>query len=398
MQVCIISSRFFPQIVGSGTSAYIMAMGLAERKHDVTVITDESLRQSHGTKSFPFKLLYVAGLENFAIGAASFRTPAVQLIECIRSVAPDIIHVCNFMPMFLVTILKHLIPYPTVFTFFNTPVKDKRAIGYFDKPELDLSLASYILTSHGYEKLILGSQNYIDSAVRLGAEPQKLKLSYLGIGELAFATAISAKLNLTLMQKYLGNQLSESDTYILLPSRITKQKGILEAVQALGEIHRKGDPSKLLLTGMATPFDPTYARLVLQEAERLGVSQHIVIPKQPISRDDLPHFFTGARVVIVPSWYEGLGLAAIEAQLIGAPLAVSAVAGLSEIVTHNETGLTFPPHDPHGIAAAVTQLTTDAVLAKKLVENAKVSVKKFATHDHISDLEDCYQELVREKF
>jgi hypothetical protein len=58
MNICIITSRFYPQLVGSATMAYIISKKLAERGHSVTVITDTNLKNDLESHKHPFNLIY----------------------------------------------------------------------------------------------------------------------------------------------------------------------------------------------------------------------------------------------------------------------------------------------------------------------------------------------------
>jgi hypothetical protein len=100
MNLCIVTARFFPQLVGSGTSAFILAREIQLRGHSVTVLTDASLRGNPEHKSLAFGVRYINDFEAFATGKAGFAAALDDLYKNIVTIKPDIIHACNFMPMF----------------------------------------------------------------------------------------------------------------------------------------------------------------------------------------------------------------------------------------------------------------------------------------------------------
>ena len=73
-----------------------------------------------------------------------------------------------------------------------------------------------------------------------------------------------------------------------------------------------------------------------------------------------------ATVVLVPSRTEPFGNTAVEAQLAQRPVVVSAVQGLTEIVTDGRTGLLVPPEDATALADAVERLLDDPDLADRM--------------------------------
>jgi glycogen(starch) synthase len=80
--------------------------------------------------------------------------------------------------------------------------------------------------------------------------------------------------------------------------------------------------------------------------------------------------------VVMPSIYEPFGMVALEAASAGAPLAVAATGGLTEIVEPDVTGVTFPAKDPDGLADAVSSLLSDASFAGKVAQDARAMVTK----------------------
>lgn len=393
MRVCLISSRFFPQIVGSGTSAYVIASQLAKRGHHVTVLTDSGLKQLHRMYDMPFELRYIPQLENFAIGSGSMKAPLETLHGELVEGRFDVIHVCNFMPMLLLNVLKPLINAPIVFSFFNTPLNGKRAIGYSKIHEIDTSIASHIIKAKSYYKLFLGSQHYYEAALSLGASSKDIILGQLGIETELLNMNIQQDTN-TLYEKYFSQKLERNEPYIILPSRAVKQKGLVEAVKALEIVRSRGHRFKLVLTGMADPFDKEYAKKVEQLTEQLNLQNEIVAPSHSILRSDLSQFIRDAKLVIVPSHFEGLGMSAIEAQAIGTPLIASNTVGLNEVVQDGYNGLTCQPGAPDDLAECIIKLISDEGLSKEVVSNGKKSSAKYSAQKFVDILERIYKQAV----
>jgi glycosyltransferase EpsF len=83
-------------------------------------------------------------------------------------------------------------------------------------------------------------------------------------------------------------------------------------------------------------------------------------------RDDVPAILSRSDVFLFPSWFEGLGVAALEASAAALPVVASRVPSISEAVEEDVTGLLRDPKDVEGMADAVIHLLNDADFANRL--------------------------------
>jgi len=92
-----------------------------------------------------------------------------------------------------------------------------------------------------------------------------------------------------------------------------------------------------------------------------------------------------ATITVLPSFFEGLPLAAIESLAAGRPVVASAVDGTAEAVIHERTGLLVPPGVTEPLAAAITRLLRDPELrqtlghqGRRLVESEFSAIRQVA--------------------
>jgi glycosyltransferase involved in cell wall biosynthesis len=79
----------------------------------------------------------------------------------------------------------------------------------------------------------------------------------------------------------------------------------------------------------------------------------------------LPALYSGASMLVIPSFYEGFGLPALEAMACGTPTVVSDRASLPEVV--GPAGFLVDPDDVGSIAHGLHALLTDSALRGRLV-------------------------------
>lgn len=94
---------------------------------------------------------------------------------------------------------------------------------------------------------------------------------------------------------------------------------------------------------------------------------------------DVPSLLKKADIFLIPSQWEGFGLAAVEAMNASLPIVAGNVAGLREVVnTDPACGLLVDPNSPEGIAAALRKLINDSSLRDEMGENGFVTSKQFS--------------------
>jgi glycosyltransferase involved in cell wall biosynthesis len=85
----------------------------------------------------------------------------------------------------------------------------------------------------------------------------------------------------------------------------------------------------------------------------------------------------GFDVFALPSLWEGLPVALLEAMRAGLPAVGSRVAGIEEAIDHERTGLLVPPADAAALAHAILDLAADAGRRAAYRERALERIGRF---------------------
>lgn len=94
-----------------------------------------------------------------------------------------------------------------------------------------------------------------------------------------------------------------------------------------------------------------------------------------IDDNDLAALYAGAEAFIYPSYYEGFGIPCLEAMASGCPVICSDTSSLPEVV--GEAGVLVAPTDTAGLSAAITHVTSDDRLRKRLIAAGLKQAQKF---------------------
>lgn len=152
-------------------------------------------------------------------------------------------------------------------------------------------------------------------------------------------------------------------------ARLVHQKGIDVLIRALGLASCDSEGWGLTLVGDG----PERMRLEAQ-AEQAGLAERIDFVG---FRKDPHAFLVRAGVFVLPSRFEGMPNALMEAMAAGlAVIVTDASPGPLEVVVHGETGLVVPSEDPVALALALDQLASNPQLRDRLGSAAREKVKE----------------------
>jgi glycosyltransferase involved in cell wall biosynthesis len=147
------------------------------------------------------------------------------------------------------------------------------------------------------------------------------------------------------------------EPYALFVGNVMPHKNLLRLVDAFAEAGREA-PGRLVIRGWGRA---SHVESLRRRIDALGVAGRV--DWRPYADDDeLPDLYRGARMLLLPSLYEGFGLTALEAMACGTPVMVSNRSSLPEVV--GDAALLVDPEDPAALAAAIHRLFTDDAAAK----------------------------------
>jgi len=169
-------------------------------------------------------------------------------------------------------------------------------------------------------------------------------------------------------------------------ARLHRQKGIEFLVAAAKEIHALHPEARIVVVG-GGPLEKS----LRQRAANLGLGRNFLLLGE---RGDAREVLSLFDIFVLPSLWEGLPLALIEAAALGKAIVATDIDGVREVVRDGETGLLVPPGDPARLAGAVVRLLEDRRLAAKLGERAIKEIPPlFTLAEMVGKTERLYLEL-----
>jgi glycosyltransferase involved in cell wall biosynthesis len=226
------------------------------------------------------------------------------------------------------------------------------------------------------------SEDLRHRVINLGADPAKVTTIPYGVDVEKFKpdTRRKAKCRELIRLKYRRGQ-----KVILAVGRLVEKKGFTYLLDAMKIVLSKTDKALLVIAG-----DGDLKSELSSKTHRLGISTHVYFPGN-IERDDLPLYFSGCEIMVVPSVrdkygnIDGLPNVLMEGLASGRALVASDIAGIPNVIFDGENGLLTEPENPESIAGALLRLLEDDALRKKLGSEARLQALHKYTWRHTGD-------------
>ena len=181
---------------------------------------------------------------------------------------------------------------------------------------------------------------------------------------------------------------AQDDFVVGFIARCTKQKAPLDFLEAVCMAHDKNPKVKGLFVGegdMDTEVDTFIA--AHQMADYVYRSKF---------RTDVPDLLHCIDVYCLPSLWEGLSIALLEAMAMGKAIVATPTDGTKEVIAHDGNGLLIPYSQPQALADAVIRLYEDPVLCKQCGIHARQLVAQRFDAQRVSDIvSEIYQQNVK---
>ncbi len=176
--------------------------------------------------------------------------------------------------------------------------------------------------------------------------------------------------------------LVEGEILAAFVGRLAPEKGLGTLLEAMRQLYQRGAAPRLLLAG--------------EGSQRAMIEQFI--SHEPAGRcvrllgftSDVRGVLSAADFLVMPSRWEGFGLAAAEAMAAELPVLASHVEGLKDVVEDGRTGLLLPKNDPTAWADAIACLKEDSALRRRLGAAGRRRVKE---RFNISDIVAAHEAL-----
>jgi glycosyltransferase involved in cell wall biosynthesis len=189
---------------------------------------------------------------------------------------------------------------------------------------------------------------------------------------------------------YVPTPEPEGIPVVVLASRMLRDKGVIEFVEAARALREAGVSARFVLVGETDPGNPTAI-----SAEQLRAWAEEGVIEWRGHQSDMRKVLSQSNIVCLPSLREGVPKVLIEAAACGRAIVTTDAPGCREIVREGENGLLVPVRDSKALAGALRLLIESAPLrALMAAKGREIAVAEFSVERVVNETLGVYRELL----
>lgn len=243
-----------------------------------------------------------------------------------------------------------------------------------------MSGLSYSLTLHGHPSDYGGAQRFKWRDAKFVSVISRALLAYLPdlLGD-----ALPARLPVRAMgvdttsfsreSPYLPMTKGET-LRLFCCGRLNMGKGHQDLLKAVRILLDDGRAVTLDIAGEDDSGGSGYRLVLEKKIIELELSGHVHL-LGAISGDTVRAHLLKAHAFVLASWYEGIGVAYMEAMSCEVPTIATATGGVPELISDGVDGVLVPAKDPDALADAIARLADDPERAKSIAKAGRLRVE-----------------------
>lgn len=251
------------------------------------------------------------------------------------------------------------------------------------------------IAAHCSDLILSQNQEDIQTALKEGiCHPEKIE--YLGNGIDLTRFDPDRISHAAVQRKRAEVGLPKEAQVVGFVGRLTaRRKGFLDFLAAGRQVVQRLPNIRFLIVGDADYGKPDAAQPAA--AKNYGIEDHcLFLGRRP--NEELPALYTLMDVLVLPSLFEGLPRAVMEASAMRVPAVATDVKGNREAIEHGRNGLLVPLGDVQSLSNAIVELLTDREKARCMGEEGhRMALERFDEQLVFEKVKSEYTRLLVEK-
>lgn len=377
-KICMLTTSY-PRYKGDYVGIFVhnLAKELVKQNIEVKILTPHDINTKNneivdGVKIIRFrywftkksqKLTYGEGIPNNLSHSflAKIQLPFFLVIFFFKSIKHikncDIIHAHFLSVGFFSVILKKLLGKKLIVTTHGSDLL------MIPKNKLLKKMIISLLSSSNH--IIAVSNANKENLIKLGIKKEFITVIHNGTYLLDFYDDI----------KYKNNK----NVNIIWVGRMIELKGLNFLLNAMKIVVSRYPNSNLTLIG-----DGPLKNNLMKLSDELLITNNVVF-KGYIKNNEIPFYLKNSDIFVLPSIYEGFGIAGLEAMSSGKAIVGSKVGGIVDIVKDQINGFLVEPRNYEQLAEKICYLIEHPEIRKKMGYEGRKMVENNYTWEKIAD-------------
>ena len=184
-----------------------------------------------------------------------------------------------------------------------------------------------------------------------------------------------------------GSQLTRHDVTVCCVGRLEYQKGIDVLLEAVSLLSRRSIKAIAIIVG-----DGQLRTNLAATCGSLGVKSLVTFAG---FQTDVSNYLMASDIFVLPSRYETMSIALLEAMASGLPCIVTNVGENAQLITDGAEGFVVPPEDVEKLADALAKLIADPDLRRRMGQAARIKVEQYSGESMAEKTFSVYQSLLK---
>ena len=389
MKILTFSPEYPPLSVG-GLARHVQPLSeeLVRQGHEVTVITQSGQGSSTEEVKNGVKIVRV---NQPLVNATDFTSSILQInFEMIMAAGAlvlqgqdfDIIHGHDWLVIQAARALKHQLKIPLLMTIHAT--EQGRNHGIWNEMQRYINDLEWLSCYEAWRVIVCSDYMKHEIQNLFQVPRDKIDIIENGVSPDEFQTT---KVPAGFKKKYAH----PNEKIVFFVGRLVQEKGVQVLVRAIPEILSQYSQVKFVIGGKGPKLEELKA-----QAKHLGVADRCYFTGF-ISDEDRNNLYRICDLAVFPSLYEPFGIVALEGMAAEAPVLITDVGGMGEIIEDGVDGIKIAPNSPHELAQGVLRVLKNPALGEKIRAKGYKKVENQYTWPGIAKKTDkVYQRVLNE--
>lgn len=173
--------------------------------------------------------------------------------------------------------------------------------------------------------------------------------------------------------------IAQRDNVVTYIGRLHEEKGVLNLVKAVPRIINAHEDVKLVLVG-----DGRLEKEIRRYVDKYHFESSVALTGW-VPHQELPDYLHASKLLVLPSYTEGLPHAMLEAMACGTPVLATPVGAVPQVIRDKETGFVLPSNSPACVAESIIKALAYPDL-QYIISNARMLVEAKFRYENVLEV------------